>query len=128
MDDRTYSQLLEDRATARRAAQANAQALSERDAELAHARPVAAAAHAYCAAWLAHEDFSTVFNLHQALLDAHQATTPSEVPSSHVIVERAELERLRRIADGVGELLMVDVFDECSPAVTHLRQIVNEVA
>jgi hypothetical protein len=50
MDDRTYSQLLEDRATARRAAQANAQALSERDAELAHARPMANAAHAYCAA------------------------------------------------------------------------------
>jgi hypothetical protein len=96
MDDRTYSQLLEDRAVARRAAQANAQALSERDAELAHARPMANAAHAYCAAVEA--DNGTEFEFLDDLLAAHWATTPSEVPSSHVIVERAELERLQAIA------------------------------
>jgi hypothetical protein len=56
MDDRTYSQLLEDRAVARRAAQANAQALSEKVAELAYARPMADAGHEFCAARIYAED------------------------------------------------------------------------
>jgi hypothetical protein len=134
MDDRTYSQSLKDRAVARRATQANAQALETSQMQLAHAQPMADALHrmfsAYAAVLVRASDaavgeYDAAFD---AAFAAHRATTPSEVPSSHVIVERAHLDWLRRIADGLGELLMVDVFDECSPAVTHLRQIVDEVA
>jgi hypothetical protein len=102
MDDRTYSQLLEDRAVARRAAQANAQALSEKVAELAYARPMADAGHEFCAARIYAEDHPghgwDIEAAEEELFAAHRATTPAAVPSSHVIVERVELERLQAIA------------------------------
>lgn len=90
--------------------QATEQALSEARAELAHCRPVADAAHAYCAAYLDTPlgSEASVGEAFRLMLEAHQATTPSAVLSSHVIVERAELERLRADIEDKGlELAML---------------------
>lgn len=111
MDDRTYSQLLEDRAKARRAAQANGQALIERESELAYARPMADAAYAYCAARelpIRQRIASRELDLYAALMAAHRATTPSQVPSSHVIVER-------------GRLALLETIEKCAQMYANVR-------
>lgn len=89
----TLVKLMRQLADARRGLHATEQALSEARAELKATRPMAAAGHTYCASLVA-EDGEARF-LQSALLDVHRAQTPSETPSSHVIMERAELEGLR---------------------------------
>jgi hypothetical protein len=66
-------------AEAHRAVHANAQRVVELEAELERAAPVAAAAHAYCAAV---EDPALQLEarfLHSKMLVAHRATTPSRL-------------------------------------------------
>jgi len=89
-------------AEAHRAAHANAQRVTELEAELSRTGPVAAAAHTYCAAV---DDDERLPDLYAALLAAHRATTPSETPPTHVVVAVGELEALREIADAAGALM-----------------------
>lgn len=117
-------------ATARRDLQATGQALSESRAESAHKGPMSDAGHVYCAEVLRGAPDGRVAPItaaRRALLAVHRATTPSQVPSSHVIVERAHLEWLQRVADSAGELVMANTFDEGSRAVSQLRDELNGV-
>jgi hypothetical protein len=105
-----FARLQNERAEALRAAHANLQALLDARAELSRTGPVAAAAHAYCAAWQQMMDSPgrTLIHCreeHGALLAAHRATTPSPTPPTHVIVAVGELEALRAIADAAGALM-----------------------
>jgi hypothetical protein len=95
-DEATHATLQARLGEARRAAHANAQRITELEAELSRTAPMAAAAHTYCAArlpsrgWAGPEEPEV-----NALLAAHRATTPSETPPTHVVVAVEELERLK---------------------------------
>lgn len=72
---------------------ATEQALSDERIAVRNAFVVAAAAHGYCAAF-EHDAVHSLI-LHEVLMEAHRATTPSAIPPTHVVVAVAELERLR---------------------------------
>jgi len=93
----TVDQLRRQLADARRAEQITAQLLDEARKELSRKGPMADAGHAYCALVLdpAPREEGVVPSAFRALLAAHRATTPSPGPATHVVVEAAELERLR---------------------------------
>lgn len=99
-----WARLQSERADARRAAHANGQRVVELESELVQVRPVVDAAHGYCAAVEHDEDYR--FLRHAELMRAHEATTPSRTPPTHVIVAVDELERLREIADAAGTYLL----------------------
>lgn len=110
-------------AEARRAAHANGQRVVELESELVRVRPVAAAAHAYCAAWLAGD---VKMDTHAALFAAHRATTPSQSPPTHVVVAVDELDALRAIADAAGDHVLATL-DNVSPTTVTWRNLVAAV-
>jgi len=77
------------------------QRILDLEAELAHARPVADAAHAMHAAEKALDEgdgfYRDVKRARAAFVAACEATTPSATPPTHVIVAVDELERLRAV-------------------------------
>jgi len=97
----TVDQLRRQLADARRAEQITAQLLDEARKELSRKGPMADAGHAYCAAYrdmVTGFDLEGVIRLHDALLAAPRASTPSPGPATHVVVEVVELDRLERRA------------------------------
>jgi hypothetical protein len=66
--------------------------------------PLGDAAHAWCAEYI-HRGAACDVSVFEALLAAHQATTPSETPPTHGIVAVDELNALRADNEHLRELL-----------------------
>lgn len=111
----------------RRSLQATHQALLDARAAGQNAFVMAAAAHTYLAAISTDADNDAAADAWDALLAARRATTPSEIPATHVVVERAELERLREIADAASAYVNCTVGENPNPTVRALVAALDEM-